>query len=1061
MSYPLPFVSYTPLHTHLSSVHLPPVVVPVPSSETTQDEEPTSSSSARPHPSHALHASADAQTGLLVRVINNGLTVELSSIAPTKKGKAASSVVALARPVRFIFPSALLPSPTVFASPATRYIHILALTESGYLHRLSFPASTGSAASGGPSGARGSRSTSSWEAVLDSGDWADEYNVQALQHGRTTTVFHAADEQTVIVGTADGTMVRLDRDQGQLELLLFLPPSCLAPRAHALTPYPLLRTGSWSETELRPSSYLSTFTSLLPSFSSSPSVRSPSSTRRAHTQSTSSEVVSLASHLQEDTLGLAFSLSRDRKLRVWNLVTGACVRTVDVPAASTSSAVVQRGGPVGGGQDHHLLPTSEDGPRSFIRVVSRKEIDDIGGDAVMDSSADASFAYYLAVFVPSASSAVGGRFVFYGIQVDASRAQVGELAFVGEKLAAVGTGGAELRDFDVLLPSPSASPQGGDEPSTIWVVWDVRGETVIQRSRVGSIIGGDDEGFDDVGGEAEDDWETLASIPTPAFNATYFEDIIRSTEPSIALDPSKLFIDHLFFPSRFSPTSLHQAIDSYIANLIATLPPSSGARPASLTTSYPSLSLRIAAVVGSAVKLETSSQTGEYLYAEFGKKVLIEWLGFLARCEEAERDARWSIGFVRTVGGKGGVESVMVAQRDGLVLPARKSSVEVVASIGSGSNTEDKEAFVALVPGVFAVSHPDLKDTRSRSAAMHLASFASSLSSALNPASMLQLEADLATLTSSPLSFSVDDVALDVYATRAEPFVSDELADVLRNGIQGGGPEFEDAVKTSIAWAVSLPGASSADGDLLSDVGVALVAAGVRTSVEVRYRLARDVLLVVLFALNELEEDAPTFASLTALVGSALTVYHSLAVLRWVSTVSPTETDDERRRASGKAPTAEESALLERFDSLKMGAGVDGSSSAHLIPPPTLLQSLLATSYSSFVTLSSTVGGPCSTIPAAASAFLSTTSLSTPSPLVAAQPQDVVLAERLLSGGHVAFAYELAGRWPTEDGLGYVRACAALGLGKVDESEEGFERVGAAFGQSRLSSPIVSPSSLP
>ena len=775
-------------------------------------------------------------------------------------------------------------------------------------------------------------------------------------------------------------------------------------------------------------------------------MRSPATPRRAHTQSTPSEVVSLSSHLQEDTLGLAFSLSRDRKLRVWNLVTGACVRTVEVPAASSSSALVPRGS-AGPAQDL-LLPTSEDGPRSFIRVVSRNEIEDTSGDAVMDTTADAAFAYHLAVFVPSGSSSVGGRFVFYGISVDTSRAQVGELVFVGEKMAAAGTGGAELRDFDVVLSSPSSSSTGGDEPSTMWVVWDVRGETVIQRSRVGSVLG-DDEGYDDVGGEAEEDWETLASPPTPAYNPTYFEEIIRSTEPSIALDPSKLFIDHLFYPSRFSPTSLHQAIDSYIANLIATLPPTADAHPASLSTSYPSLSLRIAAVVGSHIELETSNQTGEYLYAEFGKKVLIEWLGFLARCEEAERDARWSIGFVRS-SSRGGNESLIVVQRDGLVLPARKSSVDVISSLGLGSDVEAKETLVSLLPGVFAVSHPDLKETRSRSAAMHLASFASSLSSALNPAATLQLEADLTALTSSPLPFSIDDVALEVYATRVEPFVSDELAVVVRGGIQGGGAEFEDAVKATLALAVSIPAGSLEGGSLLSDVGVALVAAGVRTTVELRYRLVRDVLLVLLFALNELEEDAPTYASLTSLVGSALTVYHSVSVLRWVSTVSPTETEDDRRRLAGKAPAAEESALLERFDSLKMGA--EGSSSAHLIPPPTLLQSLLATSYASLVTLPSDLGPPCSSIPAAASAFLSTTSLSSPNLLVAAQPQDVVLTERLLTGGHTAFAYELAGRWPTEEGLGYVRARAALGLGKVEESEEGFERVGAALGEFLFSS---------
>ena len=227
MSYPLPFVSYTPLHTHLSSVHLSPIAVAVPSSESAEEEAGSSSTSSHHHPSHAVHASADPATGLLLRVINNGRTLELSSVGlSSSKGKQSSSTIVLARPVRFIFPSALLPTPTVFASPATGYIHLLALTESGHLHRLSFPASVGSSTGGGPSSGRGQRSPTSWEAVLDRADWADEYTVHALQTGRETTVFHAADEQTVLVGTADGTMVRLDRDQGQLARS-FLPFSHL------------------------------------------------------------------------------------------------------------------------------------------------------------------------------------------------------------------------------------------------------------------------------------------------------------------------------------------------------------------------------------------------------------------------------------------------------------------------------------------------------------------------------------------------------------------------------------------------------------------------------------------------------------------------------------------------------------------------------------------------------------------------------------------------------------------------------------------------------------------
>lgn len=210
---------YTPLHTHLSSIHPSPLVLPVPTLQTTTSDELDH------HPSHALHSSSDPTTGLLARTINNGFTLELSSIAlSSAKSTSSSSVVFLPRPLRFIFPSKLVSTPTIFTSPATSYIHIVALTESGYLYRLSFPLAAAQAAGrAGSAGGAGRRSTSSWESVLEKGDWSDEYEVAGLASGRTPTVFHAADEQTVLVGLGDGTMIRLDRDQGQFQLPPFLP----------------------------------------------------------------------------------------------------------------------------------------------------------------------------------------------------------------------------------------------------------------------------------------------------------------------------------------------------------------------------------------------------------------------------------------------------------------------------------------------------------------------------------------------------------------------------------------------------------------------------------------------------------------------------------------------------------------------------------------------------------------------------------------------------------------------------------------------------------------------
>lgn len=88
---------------------------------------------------------------------------------------------------------------------------MLAMAESGHLFRIVLPLD-------------GKR----WEAVLEGAeDWSTEHRVLGCE-GRKTTVFHAVDEQTVLVGTGDGVVIRLDQEQGENDSLVCSPFSGIA-----------------------------------------------------------------------------------------------------------------------------------------------------------------------------------------------------------------------------------------------------------------------------------------------------------------------------------------------------------------------------------------------------------------------------------------------------------------------------------------------------------------------------------------------------------------------------------------------------------------------------------------------------------------------------------------------------------------------------------------------------------------------------------------------------------------------------------------------------------------
>lgn len=166
---------------HISSLfppsHIRTVTVQTTRRNTPLPPPPTESD---PPSEHCLHASTyySAETGTIyIRLLQNGLVLELLSLTTDTQ------------PLRFLFPSAIIPAP--YVSQIDNELHILALTSTGSLYRLILP----------------TKSSRLWTEP-STHNWCREYHLKNPQV-LTDAVVQVQDEGTVCVGLANGALLRL------------------------------------------------------------------------------------------------------------------------------------------------------------------------------------------------------------------------------------------------------------------------------------------------------------------------------------------------------------------------------------------------------------------------------------------------------------------------------------------------------------------------------------------------------------------------------------------------------------------------------------------------------------------------------------------------------------------------------------------------------------------------------------------------------------------------------------------------------------------------------------
>ncbi|GAA5977403.1 hypothetical protein JCM11641_000087 [Rhodosporidiobolus odoratus] len=1006
--------------------------------------------------SQTFFPSTKATTGfVLARVVEDGFALELRWVAFSRKPSAGTANDGMdddasspppqeldnlfsdldahpgtLPPVRLIFPSPLVPSPSFALSPSspTSHLEVYAVTEAGYLYVLSFPLE--SLFYGPELGVQ-----------EDSADWSDEFRLESLE-GRSPVLVKGVEDGRVVVGCADGFVACVD----------------------------FAEDGTLLETELKSLSSFS-IRSLVPSFSSrnlgSPTKSSFASP--AASQSSPSQLISLASSFSSLST-FAFGLSRDRKLKIWNFQTGSAQPPIDIAKLITShsSSALTLASPSHSDSNFTTSGLLSSTPQTFLKTLQ--------------GSTSTSHTSYLALFVPPSSSS-SAAFVICGLEVDPNTGELSTLRPIAERVCppSLASSGS-LVDFSV-----AKMDLNGQARWTLWTVWDEAGETELRTIGVPELQVSGAEGGVGVG--VDEVWITVERgepAKTALWTAGYFDEQLRGSKVSVA----ETFLRHISVPGRYPPATLEFALEEYEELVRSELEAvSEGEEPEAFGLEYASALQRAAAIVGCTVRLEQSPQTGAFLHDEFNKRLKLEWLRFVALLNESRTAALFPTHLA--VNQERGV--VAVVGRDSLSVPYGREAVHTLSTLNLGDIQAQQSLLIAhLQDPTSLVDLPPSaelnQDHTLRADLLPLLSAIKTLEARLAPAEQRTVELTVLETLRSPAAAGaggdIEDVALDLFERALEPLLPDEaLKETVAAlaALDSADRAVEAFLRLLVADQVSPPfSCPSSSFGAATDLSASLLTSAFSTSISSRYSLAKGLvtlLLVVWAAEDDSVIESDVLGSSDALAGErlfgrldqttaqALTVLKGLAAAQWVVAEISTPSSEAiaALQAGAGAEGGEGDGLTERFGELKMGAGKKkqggGGGGAETSPVPVsgILDALFriadyAPSLSSTETLPRSLAYALSSLSSSLGLLPSPSaspSADSPSRLhteLSTTPPVTTLAYRLLQFGLPAQAAEFAAFWPRTCGMEYVVGRAALELGEGEEAVRAFGRaVGGVY----------------
>ncbi|KAK7061352.1 nucleoporin Nup120/160-domain-containing protein [Favolaschia claudopus] len=662
----------------------------------------------------------------------------------------------------------------------------------------------------------------------------------------------------------------------------------------------------------------------------------------ASTPSGGSDIISIATHQWPTDVGHVWTLSRDRNLRFWKAKIG-CVATKMLSLLPGREPTPLPGG----GPAPHILLEPE--PQTLLRVFSTPANEDH---------------IYVLAFVPTPSSpASGGSFQLIGTISD-------QFHDIGTIECSRQSAHCRLQDFMVIA-------------DVLYTLWDRQGQSMVERTILNTAD------FTENNFHALP-WNTSSYATEPELTPAYLEELLILPGSM----PDK-FLRAIMRPGMFSALTLRTAIEQYSDNSASF----AGPPPPQLNTLYDSVAETIAAVVGCTVTLNRDPHTGALQHTKYWSALKRDWEGFVARCRELERSARWPL----VLGAKGQGDIIVVERERVGSLVAEDLAVRLHRNLEADRQIDPPHEIFGILWG---------------------------LQSKLGTQFMLSLESRLIDILHQEIAFSFSDIIQD-QVLRVK--FGETLDDGAKSWMAGRLQSITD-MDSAIRSALDVIGGFESDVkreedevELLlpppqSDWSRALTATYVSVTVAARYDLCLALLTLLFFLADQLDDWDP------ALLAEVFAVFRGIAMMRYL-------TRQPAGDPSGSTPAAEDIAaddVIMRLRNMQVSRSLRGS---HFAPTYSLIHRLL------LAQIDDPVG-----LPASAHRFLDSTGLLRSISPAHATQYEILFCERLRALGYYETAREIISCLPRTAGVTYIQARLWLNIGRPDDAAYLLEKVAGAFG---------------
>ncbi|TFK29339.1 hypothetical protein FA15DRAFT_610509 [Coprinopsis marcescibilis] len=696
------------------------------------------------------------------------------------------------------------------------------------------------------------------------------------------------------------------------------------------------RDEEWTESVFHHGSFLSSITSFIPTLHSS--------------QPNSADIVSITTYDWLSDIGHIWTLSRDRTLRLWKAKQG-CIASKALPSVPHSLDHSRASSASGSNHPSRNHPLLDEVQQNLIRVFSKND------------------RIYVLAFVPTQSSVTSGGFFCV---IDTATDQLFELSIIECSKRTVHR---HLQDF-IIQPGQSET-----DKLTLITLWDSQGRSCIEKTALNL--------------DSLEDQDAQPHVWTPAIYPKESELTPAYMEEKL-LTPGSLaetFLENIFKPGMFSSLSLRTAIDQY-TDACLTLP---GPPPPQLMATYTTLCENVASVVGCTVILNRDPQSGAFQYSNYWTALKRDWEGFVARCREVERSARWPL----SLGTRSDNKVVILERERAATLVLEDMPIHFHRLITQGHQINDQSYDILAISGALRLK--------------------------IGPEVMSAIESRVIDLVHQEAAFSLVDMLLDL-AVKLE--VKEYLEDFswFKGRLERVG-NLDQATRTAVDTIGGLDFSAKREEDEMdltslipssqSEWTRSLTAGYISAAVGARYQLSLSLITLLVFLSEELSSWDPN------LLAEVFALFRGAAMLHYVSSMPAEKPSILADEDSGSV----EDEVLSRLRNMDVS-----QTRVPLSAPTSLIHHLLAQS------------AAAGDIHIVAHNFLDNCGLLQSVSPAYATKFEVAFCERLRLLQAFDVARELLSYLPRTAATTFVLAQIWLQIGRFDDAAQLFERLAGCFG---------------